>query len=199
MFNNDNLILIQCLFITSTFLCITFAAVIFFSENSIHSVFSLLFLVVLSSCLLVLILGVEFLAIACIMIYAGAVVVIFLFVIISADLRREDTVIDTLRLKRYSSILFFCFIFFIVTLNCFFVDKQQALDFFSEPFIGAEGKQQALYQKLEVSNDIVGIGSIFYNEFFLFFLLLGFLLCVAMVASISLCFKPLTGVENNHV
>jgi NADH-quinone oxidoreductase subunit J len=169
----------------------TFAAVVFFSENSIHSVFSLLILIIFSSCLLVMVFGVEFLAIACIMVYAGAIVVIFLFVIISADLRREDTIIDTLRLKRYNFVLFFCFIFFGLFLNCFFVESQQAFDFFNEYSMSVTGNQQAMYQKLEFANDITGLGGVFYHEFFLFFLLLGFLLCTSMVASISLCFKPL--------
>lgn len=191
---SDTGLLLQCfLFVFSTFLCILFAIIVFFSESSIYSVFSLLFVILISSCLMLFILGVEFLAIAAIMVYAGAVIVIFLFVIISADLRREDTIVDSLRLKKYSYITLFCFIFFIVSINCFFLDSDYVFDFFDESYLtDIGGDFNSLEMKLKTSSDISIIGSLMYSQFFLFFLLLGFLLCVSMVASISLCFRPYT-------
>lgn len=186
--------LLQCfLFIVSSFLCIMFALVVFFSENSIYSVFGLLFVILLSSCLLIFVLGVEFLAIASIMVYAGAIIVIFLFVIISADLRREDTIVDTLRLKKYTYIVVFCFIFFILSLNCFFLESNHIFDFFDESYLRGTGiTSKLLKSKLENSSDIILFSELLYSQFFLFFLLLGVLLCVSMVASISLCFRPFT-------
>ena len=146
------------------------------------------------------VLGVEFLAIAAIMVYAGAVIVIFLFVIISADLRREDTIVDSLRLKKYSYITLFCFIFFILSLNCFFLDSDYVFDFFSESYlIDAGGNFNSLETKLKTSSDIRIIGELLYSQFFIFFLLLGFLLCVSMVASISLCFRPYTEYDQRLV
>lgn len=191
MFDNISLLLQCFLFVFSTFLCILFAIIVFFSESSIYSVFSLLFVILISSCLMLFVLGVEFLAIAAIMIYAGAIIVIFLFVIISADLRREDTIIDSLRLKKYSYITLSCFIFFILSLNCFFMDSNYVFDFFSESyFINTGDVFNSLEWKLKNSSDINVIGELLYSQFFVFFLLLGVLLCVSMVASISLCFRP---------
>lgn len=195
MSDNILLLLVQCfLFVFSTFLCILFAIIVFFSESSIYSVFSLLFVILLASCLMLFVLGVEFLAVAAVMIYAGAIIVIFLFVIISADLRREDTIVDSLRLKKYSYITLSCFIFFILSLNCFFVDSSHAFDFFNESYLvtDAGNNFNLLETKLKNSSDINIIGSVLYSQFFIFFLLLGFLLCVSMVASISLCFRPYT-------
>lgn len=186
-----NLLLHYFLFIISTFLCITFAIVVFFSESSIHSVFSLLFVVLISSCLLIYILGVEFLAISIIMIYAGAIIIIFLFVIISADLRREDTIVDALRLRKYSYITLSCILFFILSLNCFFLDNNHVSDFFSEHYLcNSGGSFDLLRLKLENSSDINLFSELLYSQFFLFFLLMGLLLCISMVASISLCFRP---------
>lgn len=187
-------ILFKCfLFLFSTVLCILFAVIVFFSESSIYSAFSLLFVIIISSCLMLYILGVEFLSVASIMIYAGAIIVIFLFVIISADLRREDTIVDSIRLKKYSYITLFCFLFFILTLNCFFLDSNTVFDFFLEKHLENTGDSFSFFEvKLENSVDISVIGELLYSQFFFFFLLLGFLLCVSMVASVSLCFRPFT-------
>ena len=125
------------------------------------------------------------------MVYAGAIIVIFLFVIISADLRREDTITDTVRLKKYSYITLFCFIFFILSLNCFFLDSDHVFDFFDESYLsGTDGASNLLKNKLGNSLDIILFSDLLYSQFFFYFLLLGTLLCVSMVASISLCFRP---------
>jgi NADH-quinone oxidoreductase subunit J len=71
-------------------ICTICAVTIYFAENTINSLISLLGCVVFSSCSL-LILRVEFLSFAYIIVYGGAVVVLFLFVVLSTDLRKEDT------------------------------------------------------------------------------------------------------------
>lgn len=81
------LILFFCI---TSFFSICFALVIFFADNTIYSALSLVGLFFCSFILLLLIKA-EFLAIIYLMLYIGAVAVIFLFVVMFIDLRLEDT------------------------------------------------------------------------------------------------------------
>lgn len=55
-----------------------------------HSVFCLIIIFLLSAVLLLTV-GAEFLAVAYLIIYVGAIAIFFLFVIMLINLRREDT------------------------------------------------------------------------------------------------------------
>ena len=77
-------------FCVTSFISICFALVIFFSDNTIYSAFSLIGLFFCAFVLLLLIKA-EFLAIVYLMLYIGAVAVIFLFAVMFIDLRLEDT------------------------------------------------------------------------------------------------------------
>ena len=72
-------------FIFST-LCVFFACVCVFSKNIIHVLFSLVLVFILSSgCLFCI--NVEFLAIVFVMVYVGAIIVLFLFAIMLLNFR----------------------------------------------------------------------------------------------------------------
>jgi len=77
-------------FCITSFFSICFALVIFFADNTIYAAFSL---VGLFFCSFVLLLSIksEFLALIYLMLYIGAVAVIFLFAVMFIDLRLEDT------------------------------------------------------------------------------------------------------------
>jgi NADH-quinone oxidoreductase subunit J len=76
--------------LASTSCCILLSLVIFFSENTIYSVLSLLGVSVFLA-MSIISLGSEYMAFVFLMVYAGAVVVLFLFVVFSLNLRSEDT------------------------------------------------------------------------------------------------------------
>lgn len=65
--------------------------VMYFSEKSIHSLLSFLLVSVLFGLLLAFS-GLEYLSLVYLLVYTGSIIVLFLFVLMSAELRKEDTV-----------------------------------------------------------------------------------------------------------
>lgn len=75
-------------YLFSTFL-LTSAAAVIFSRNSVHSVLFLIFAFFNAAALFIL-LGAEFLAMLLLIVYVGAVAVLFLFVVMMLDVRPEE-------------------------------------------------------------------------------------------------------------
>ena len=163
--------------------CTVCASNIYFAENTINSLISLLSCVVFSSCSLIL-LRVEFLSFAYILVYGGAVVVLFLFVILSTDLRKEDTWRNRTRLREYRVANFLVFIIFFI------------FSIFAQNFKNSNDAADLEYPKIFyfsefLTNDIFIFSKFFYTHFFILFILLGILLLVALVGSVALCMKHL--------
>jgi len=78
------------LFYFFIFLAVSFITLIFFSFNTIFSLFSLICVTLCTTCLLLL-MGVEFLALIYTLVYIGAVAIFFIFVVMLVNLRKEDS------------------------------------------------------------------------------------------------------------
>lgn len=87
------LILFNCLVTISLLTCSLLTLIIHFSENIIHSIISLLIISMFMG-LIFLLAGLEYFSLIYMMIYLGSIIVIFLFVLMSSDLRREDTIFN---------------------------------------------------------------------------------------------------------
>ena len=156
------------------------------SKNPIHSILFLVLIFILTTMLLLL-LGVEFLAMLFLVIYVGAIVVLFLFVVMMLNVRIIEL---NERLISYIPLsLFIMFIFFILVF--FFVSK----DFF-EIFIGLKNKRLSdelnyminSTSYLEISNikNLLYISDALYNDYSYLFILNGIILLVAMIGAIVL-------------
>lgn len=149
---------------------------IIINRNPVASALCLVLTMVFVSALMIL-LGAFFLGTVQVLVYAGAVMVLFLFIIMLLDLKGE-------LVRRFS-------IFFIVggVVVCGFIGivvwqvvKQQ--NFLIPPF---SNNLEAL--STMPSNDVKILGKLLFTEFLLPFQLTGILLLVAMIGVILLCGK----------
>lgn len=88
------------------------SAIVMVSQR--NPVKSVLFLIVNFFCLAVLylLLQAQFIAIIQILVYAGAIMVLFLFVIMLLNLRTEDQSKENSKIKKYAAVLLSCIILF---------------------------------------------------------------------------------------
>lgn len=146
--------------------------------NSIYSIFLLVFLFILSSGLLFLIES-EFIALIFIIVYVGAISVLFLFVILMLDLKAKN-------FYEYFSyfnflILIFLFSFFILIFDNY--TKNYYTDNFLFNF------NINWFYKIEGLTDLCALGQILYTHYVVQFLILGMILLQAIIGAVALTFN----------
>lgn len=155
------------------------------SRNPVHSVLWLIFTFCNAAGLFVL-MGAEFLAMMLIIIYVGAVAVLFLFVVMMLDIKTSEFK------NRVGAELTFSF--FIALL--LFVDLSVII-MISSKIIVPSGN--SLYMISPDIGNSYAIGRLLYTTFILPFQTAGIILFVAMVASITLTMRLRTGVKRQKV
>lgn len=154
------------------------------SNNPIYSVLWLIFSFCNASGLMIL-LGAEFLAMMLIVIYVGAVAVLFLFVIMMLDIHAAYAMEQLKKNWLISSVVAFIML----------------LDFIIIILLGTQ-KITVPDNKLATISDISNtkaIGLILYTDFILPFQMSGIILFVAMIACISLTIKHRPGVKRQNI
>lgn len=159
--NIFQIILFNCLFLA-------FSGV-FFAENSMHAILFLILAFVVSANYLIL-LQQEFLALLFLIIYVGAIAVLFLFVIIMLNLKIYPNVAANFFIVGstfiFSGILYFFFdVNFIPFYNTYFFDSILEYD--------------------SLSNILV-VGQMLYNGYLILVLLAGLVLLLALVGALVL-------------
>lgn len=171
---------IQLFYLFSSLLCLCGFAVIF-SRNPIHSILFLVFLFFNAAALLIL-LGADFLAILFLIVYVGAVAVLFLFVIMMLSGKLIKTKINFFYIPLVI-LLAFIFLFEI------FLIIEQNLNFLSSNIYFLNEILNPLFiwkDKIFSLSNIEIIGSILYTYFFYFFIVGSLILLVAMIGAIVL-------------
>jgi NADH-quinone oxidoreductase subunit J len=154
-------------------------------RNPVHSVLFLILTFFTSAGLFVL-LGAEFLAMLLVVVYVGAVAVLFLFVVMMLD-------VDFVELKQgFLNYLPIGFLVALLLLAEFFM--------VSSASIGAHGApiQMAQTGQSSVTN-AEAIGKVLYSDYWLVFQLSGLVLFVAMVGAIVLTLRHRPGVRRQSV
>ena len=144
------------------------------SKNPIFSILFLILIFCLSSFVLILS-GVDFIGLLFIIIYVGAIAVLFLFVVMMLDLKVELYTKTEIQKLCVFFILFFSFFFFCL----YFFDTFSIFD----PFFNFSFTYLKLVDSLY---NIDVFGQSLYNYFTLCFLVSGFILLVAMLGAIVL-------------
>lgn len=169
---NIQLILSFNLFISSLF--------VFVVSNPVHSV---LFMILgfFNGAIILFLFGVEFLSLIFIIIYVGAIAILFLFVIMMLDIKLVDFESNNMPYQLLSLVfisLFLIFLKILVNTTFYFNDE-------------------LLFFTFDSLNNINQIGQVIYNYYNLNFLLAGLILLVAMIGPIvlSLNFNVKHGVE----
>ena len=157
------------------------------SRNPVHSVLFLI-LAFFNAAGLFVILHAEFLAMILIIVYVGAVAVLFLFVVMMLDFRVS---LDKSNILQYMPIGIFVGLVFISELVIVLVNTKLNLE-----------NIQILTNPLSNFGGLTNteaIGSILYTDYILYFQVSGIILLVAMVGSIVLTLRDREGVKRQSI
>ena len=157
------------------------------SRNPVHSVLWLI-LAFLSSAGLFVLLGAEFLAMLLIIVYVGAVAVLFLFVVMMLDI---DFAALKAEMARYFPLASLVGLVILMQLTLLYGSWTQ-----SE---GALGLRQAVTPDLNQVENSRALGLILYDQYFILFQLAGLVLLVAMIGAIVLTLRHRTNVKRQDV
>lgn len=157
------------------------------SKNPVHSVLWLI-LAFLSSAGLFVLLGAEFVAMLLIIVYVGAVAVLFLFVVMMLD-------IDFAELKgemaKYMPLAMLIGVIILMQLSLGLGAWVQAE--------GAMGLRQAVTPDLAEVENTRALGLLIYDKYILLFQLSGLILLVAMIGAIVLTLRHRTNVKRQNI
>ena len=162
------------------------ALMVISSKNSVHSVLFLILSFINAAGLFIL-LGAEFLAMILVIVYVGAVAVLFLFVVMMLD-------INSIKLREgFLQYLPFGSLLGIVLLT------ELAIIFFSDKLTDmnlVEYNKLPSFKEIENTKDI---GLVLYTDYFYLFQLSGLILLIAMIGSIVLTLRQREGVKKQSI
>ncbi|MDC0498029.1 NADH-quinone oxidoreductase subunit J [Alphaproteobacteria bacterium] len=162
------------------------ALMVISARNPVHSVLFLILSFVNASGLFVL-LGAEFLAMILVVVYVGAVAVLFLFVVMMLDINFVKLREGFLQYLPFGALLG---IVLIIELGILFLTKS-----FSENSL-------TKFVELPVMNEVENtklIGQVLYTNYFYLFQISGLILLVAMVGSITLTLRDRGQVKRQNI
>ena len=157
------------------------------SRNPVHSVLWLI-LAFLSSAGLFVLLGAEFVAMLLIIVYVGAVAVLFLFVVMMLD-------IDFAELKgemaRHMPLALLIGVVILIQISLGIGAWVEAE--------GAMGLRDAITPDMAQVENTKALGLLIYDKYLLLFQLAGLILLVAMIGAIVLTLRHRTGIKRQNV
>lgn len=157
------------------------------ARNPVHSVLWLI-LAFLSSAGLFVLLGAEFLAMLLIIVYVGAVAVLFLFVVMMLDI---DFAALKAEMARYFPLASLVGLVILMQLALLYGSWVQAE--------GAMGLRQAVTPDMAQVENTRALGLILYDQYFIIFQLSGLVLLVAMIGAIVLTMRHRVNVKRQDV
>jgi NADH-quinone oxidoreductase subunit J len=160
------------------FFLILFSFFVISSRNPIHSVLSLISVFLLSAILL-LCLEVEFIALSFIIVYVGAIAILFLFVVMMLDIKISD---DSFSFLKYGSPSYF--VSFVVLFEA--TKPLNDLTFFSSSAFLTDYTWVNWFAEVESISNVQILGQLLYTYYFVFFLIAGFILFVAVLGALML-------------
>jgi NADH:ubiquinone oxidoreductase subunit 6 (subunit J) len=160
---------------------------VIFSNSVLYSVLSLVFFIV-TGCLVLLVLDIEFISFIIILLYVGAISVLFLFVVMMLQLNKNNSKYLQMSFLSSDGILYTMFAFKLFFFSVYLNRKLSS-------FIGLLSYQYTTFYYESsysfVNSIFIGGDSILFLSLFtqkyIFFLLVGTILLFAMVGSIILC------------
>lgn len=168
-----------------------FATLVILGSSPLHSIISFVFFIV-GSCVFLLLLRIEFLAFILLLVYIGALAVLFLFVMMLLGINTEAHISEdkskSFTVDNLIYTLFFFKLFYLVT----FVTKKLSIlrGLFSSEYVRFNGTQltSTPVDYLTTGSDASNFLILFTEKYHLTFVL-GFILLFAMIGSIALCIK----------
>jgi len=161
------------------------------AENPVHSVLFLI-LAFFNTSGLLLLLEVEFLAMVFLVVYVGAIAVLFLFVVMMLNIKigRENT--DLFQYVPIGSVIGVIFL-----LEIFLITSRDYV-----PLIDSSIRNSGTIEwdfLLNSLSNVEALGQLMYTYYFYFFIVAGFILLVAMVGAIILTMQAQMNVRRQQI
>lgn len=172
------------------------------SRNPMHSVLFLV-LVFCNAAALLILLETEFLAMLFLIVYVGAIAVLFLFVVMMLNIRITELNESMLRYLPIGGLLLFIFLFEIIS-----VVNGDLVPFFSSQFLAFESDSLILSQNLNTvfwtnqihpTTNIEALGNVLYSYYVISFMVASLILLVAMIGAILLTMRKRTNVRKQEI
>lgn len=164
-----------------SFLCISSAILVISVKNPVHSVLSLTSTFITAT-LLLFALEVDFIALIFVVVYAGAIAILFLFVVMMLDIKISNTQKKLFKYFPIGSFVGSIFLIGIFFINFNIYELNPYLTFTclnNDYFIDWVTLRK-------ISTNIESIGSILYTYYVIQFLLIGIILLVAVIGAVVL-------------
>jgi len=170
------------------FLIIFNSLMIIFSTNPIHSIFFLI-VVFICSTIFLLLLEVEFIAMLFLIIYIGAITVLFLFVIMMLNVKIiefNEKFAMYLPIGIFIGLIFFFEIFYVINENLVIWKQAYPLFLDNKVIISTNYEHYDYIYVITVLNNVQQLAIILYSKFGYLFILAGIILLIAMLGAIVL-------------
>jgi len=159
------------------------------AKNPVHSLFSLI-LVFLNTAILLIQSGIEYIGIFIIIVYIGAIAILFLFVIMMLNMK--------LLLKFENTLRYLPMVFFIALLFYQYIQWQ------FKDWLGHFPKSEIIpivdfFDLLYQLQSILVLGKILYTYQFIYFILCGLVLLLGMYGAIILTFSPIESIHLQNI
>jgi len=156
------------------------------SINPIHSVFWLI-LAFINAAFLLLLLGLEFLPILFCIVYAGAIGIMFLFVVMLLNIKLVEISENATRYLPIGVIIGFIFLY-----QIYFVFTSEVTNY-------AVNWDVYDFSSLVQLSNIEQMGQLLYTDYFLYFLVSSLVLLVSMIGAIVLCLYHEEGIKRQDI
>lgn len=170
----------QIVFLVEGIIIIISSFCVILSRNTVHSVLFLILLFVNSACLILLV-GLDFIALIYIIVYVGAIAVLFLFVVMMLNVKIVEISEGIQKYIPVSGLIALVFLFE----GAIFISKENMNRIFVSDYFN-EFVYLNWISKLDYMTNIKVLGSIMYTYYVLPFFLAGLILLIAMIGSIVL-------------
>ena len=162
-------------------LILSASVLVIFVVNPIESVLCLV-LTFISAAMLIFLLQIEFIPLVLIVVYVGAIAVLFLFIVMMLNIKLTSKSEDFFKYVPFGT---FVASIFIITV---FMGQGKV---FSMPVVETKTffQEANWFLMFDDISNVEVLGKVLYTEFFVFFFIGGIILLVAMVGAISLTLK----------
>jgi len=167
------------------FLLVSCGAVVSSSVNSIESILFLI-LTFFNAAVILFLFGVDFLGLTFIIVYVGAIAVLFLFVIMMLSVKINEQNLLSSRFPK-SKLVSFLLFSHLLALFFLFSTKMFALTNFENSSTFFRLWENLIIFDLLFNIDV--LGQAFYNEFFTCFLVAGLILLIALIGAVVLTLR----------
>lgn len=168
------------------------------ARNPVYSVLFLI-LVFFNAAALLLLLGLDFFAIVFLVVYVGAIAVLFLFVVMMLNVKLAEINEKRLRYLPIGGLLAFLFL-----LEIFLIVDNDLIPLLGDvtALVHQDASPSAFVQYsqiVETYSNIEAIGLLIYTYYFFFFLLASIILLVAMIGAIVLTMHKSVSIKRQRV